>query len=107
MLIPILIAHPHDVDDRCKAGVMLWKATRLPAGYLCTKIAVDEKKLKKAIKLQISEWKLMGKIENKTDVLGDVFAKYYPELRCIRYTLQEIIEMDGNYNKDLCIGEII
>lgn len=94
-------------DEDVIAGcVKLWKATRLPVEYIALKLCADEKLVRRAIKKQIDEWKTMGSVP-KNDVLGDIFTKHFPELCCIRYTIEEITNLRGKLPVDIKIGEVV
>lgn len=100
------IDRPNIESDVCSAAVKLWKATRLPIPYISIKLGVDKKKLDKMVMAQIAQWKAAGSVP-KNDVLGEAFSKFFPELCCIRYTMEEISNMKKNCPDDIRIGEVI
>lgn len=106
MLRGAIIGETNQDEDAIIGCIRLWKATRLPIEYICMKLCADEKLVRRAIKKQVDDWKTMGSVP-KNDVLGDVFTKHFPELCCIRYTFEDITNMNGKLPVDAKIGEFI
>lgn len=90
-----LLADPDDctAKERLEAAVKIWKATSLPLRFIADRFEVDIRDLKEAVTQKIDEWRLVGIVSPKNDVLGDTFGRYFPELCCIRYTMQEVSNM--------------
>ncbi len=87
-----LVENPSNSKELLEAGVKIWKATCFPLRFISDKMDIDITILVNAVNEKILEWKRNGNVP-KTDVLGDVFQRYFPELCCIRYTMEEIYRM--------------